>query len=50
MYHSSDKLIKEEDVDLNKGVPENYFGCGWAKILIEKACELFATRTPGSKT
>jgi len=50
MYNSSDSLIKEEDVDLNKGVPENYFGCGWAKVLIEKACELFALKTPNSKT
>ncbi len=50
MYNSSDKLIKESDVDLNRGVPENYFGTGWSKILIEKACELFALKTPNGKT
>ena len=43
MYHSSDELIREEDVDLGRGIPEQYFACGWTKLYIEKMSELFAS-------
>lgn len=42
MYHSSNKPIKETDLDLKKGVPEKYFGVAWMKVFIEKTCEFFS--------
>ena len=42
MYSSSSYRVKENDLDLNKDIYENYFGVGWTKVYIEKMCEFFS--------
>lgn len=42
MYSSSPYRVKENDLDLNKDIYENYFGVGWTKVYIEKMCEFFS--------
>ncbi|HOW35317.1 MAG TPA: NAD-dependent epimerase/dehydratase family protein [Candidatus Omnitrophota bacterium] len=42
MYPASDKPLKENDFDANKGVPPSYFGVGWTKVYLEKMCEFYA--------
>ncbi|QQG45449.1 MAG: NAD(P)-dependent oxidoreductase [Candidatus Sungiibacteriota bacterium] len=36
------RILKEEDLDLNQGPYEKYFGGAWMKIFSEKQCEFFA--------
>jgi GDP-L-fucose synthase len=42
MYDSSDSLIKEQDLDLNKELNPRYFGSAWTKIYEEKMCEFYS--------
>ena len=43
MYKSSQKLIKENDLDLNDKIYPKYFGGGWMKIYMEKMSEFFSS-------
>ena len=42
MHQSSDKPLKEDDFDANKGMHPRYFGVGWTKVYIEKMCEFYS--------
>ncbi len=42
VYNTSEQLIKETDIDLNKGFHASYFGVGWTKTYIEKLCEFYS--------
>lgn len=42
MYHSSNKPISENSLDLNKDPYPSYFGAAWMKIFIEKSCEFYS--------
>lgn len=41
-YSSSDKPIREVDLNLNDGMDSAYFGVGWMKIYTEKTCDFFS--------
>ena len=42
MYHSSNKPISEDSLDLNKNPYPSYFGGAWMKIFVEKCCEFYS--------
>lgn len=42
MYESSSEPIREEDFDIAKPLPPQYFGAGWTKLYIEKMCEFYS--------
>lgn len=42
MYPTSDKALKETNLDLNQPMYEKYFGAGWMKVYIEKLCEFYS--------
>jgi nucleoside-diphosphate-sugar epimerase len=42
MYHSSNKPISENSLNLNKDPYPSYFGAAWMKIFIEKSCEFYS--------
>ncbi len=42
MYPSSDRPLKETDVDLNAEIYKAYFGVGWMKVYVEKLCEFYS--------
>jgi GDP-L-fucose synthase len=43
MYKSSQKPIKENDLDLNDKIYPKYFGGAWMKVYMEKMSEFFST-------
>ncbi len=42
MYPSSEKPLKESDLDLNLEINQKYFGSTWTKIYEEKMCEFYS--------
>ena len=42
MYKSSNKLIKEKDLNLNNKIYSKYFGGAWMKVYMEKMSEFFS--------
>ncbi len=42
MYQSSEKPLKETDLDLNQPMHESYFGSAWTKLYLEKLCEFYS--------
>ena len=42
MYKSSQKLLKEKDLDLNEKIYPKYFGGAWMKVYMEKMSEFFS--------
>ena len=42
MYGSSQKPLKEKDLDLNKKIYPKYFGGAWMKVYMEKMSEFFS--------
>ena len=42
MYQSSDKALKEDDLDLNTPLNDRYFGVGWTKLYLEKMAEFYS--------
>ena len=42
MYQSSDKPVKEEEMNMNLPLTPSYFGAGWTKFYNEKMCEFYA--------
>lgn len=42
LYPSSDVPVREEDLDLNRGIYEKYFGAAWTKLYIEKMCQFYS--------
>ena len=42
MYQSSDKLVKETDLDESQEINPKYFGAGWMKVYLEKTCDFYS--------
>ena len=42
MYASSERPIREADLDLNAEMHPRYFGPGWTKLYLEKMCEFYS--------
>ena len=43
MYQSSDKLLREVDVDENDDIYEKYYGAGNTKLYLEKICKFYSS-------
>tara|TARA_B100001013_G_scaffold329039_1_gene243128 strand:+ start:120 stop:1097 length:978 start_codon:yes stop_codon:yes gene_type:complete len=42
MYQSSNKLVKETDLNESEEINPKYFGAGWMKVYLEKTCDFYS--------
>jgi nucleoside-diphosphate-sugar epimerase len=42
MYQTSDRPVRESDLDLRQPLHPRYFAAGWTKMYVERMCEFYA--------